>query len=247
MNPTKRKALKEFVNNLLTKDLIEPTHSVWAAPTVLVPKKDGSYRLVIDYRKLNSQTYKTPWPLPRIQYILGSLQGSCYFSNLDLATGFHQMEIEEDQHLTSFITPFGLYQWKRMPMGLFNAPGAFQRLMELVLTGLTYEIVLVYIDDIIVYGRSFEEDQKNLAITLGRIEDANLEISPSKCKLFQNSIRFLGHVISKDGIQTDPAKIAAVNSYPVPKTVKQVRAFLGLTGFLKEIYTKFWKNSATFV
>ena len=127
MNPTKRKALNEFVNNLLTKDLIEPTHSEWAAPTVLVPKKDGSYRLVIDYRKLNSKTVKTSWPLPRIQDILGSLQGSCYFSNLDLATGFHQMEIEEeDQHLTSFITPIGLYQRKRMPMGLCNATGAFQ-------------------------------------------------------------------------------------------------------------------------
>ena len=113
MNPTKWKALKEFVNNLLTKDFIEPTHSEWAAPTVLVPKKDVSYRLVIDYRKLNSQTVKTSWPLPRIQDILGSLQGSCYFSNRDLATGYRQMEIEEeDQHLTSFITPFGLYQWK---------------------------------------------------------------------------------------------------------------------------------------
>ena len=123
MKPPKRNPLKEFVNNLLTKDLIEPTHSEWAAPTVLVQKKDGSYRLVIDYRKLNSQTVKTSWPLPRNQDILGSLQGSCYFSNLDLATGFHQMEIEEDQHLTSFITPFGLYQWKRMPMGLCNAHG----------------------------------------------------------------------------------------------------------------------------
>ena len=217
MNPTKRKALKEFVNNLLTKYLIEPTLSEWAAPKMLVPQKDGSYRLVIDYRKLNSQTVKTSWPLPRIKDILGSLQGSCYFSNLNLAKGFHQMEIEEeDQHLTSFITPFGLYKWKKMPMRLCNSPGAFQRLRELVLTGLTYEIVLVYIDDIIVYGRSFEEHLKNLAITLGRIEDANLKISPSKYKLFQISIRFLGHVISKDRIQIDADKIAAVNSYPVP-------------------------------
>ena len=241
INPTKRKALKEFVNNLLTKDLIEPTHSEWAAPTVLVPKKDGSYRLVIDYRKLNSQTVKTSWPLPRIQDILGSLQGCCCFSNLDIATGFHQMETEEDPHLTSFITPFGLYQWKRMPMGLCNAYGAFQRLMELVLTGLTYEILLVYIDGIIVYGRTFEEHLKNLAITLGRIEEANLKISPSKCKLFHNSIRFLGQVTSKGGIQTDPSKIAAVNSYPLTKTVKKVHAFLGLTGFYRKFIPSFGK------
>ena len=114
-----------------------------AAPTGLVPKRDGSYRLVIDYRKLNSQTVKTSWPLPRISDILYNLEGSCFFSSLDLCSGFHQMEIEEYQHLTSFITPFGLYQWKRMPMGLCNARGAFQRLMEIVLSGLTYDIVFV--------------------------------------------------------------------------------------------------------
>ena len=240
MNPSKRKALKEFVDNLLEKDLIEPTHSEWAAPTVLVPKKDGSYRLVIDYRKLNSQTVKTSWPLPRIQDILGNLEGSCYFSNLDLATGFHQMEIEEeDQHLTSFITPFGLYQWKRMPMGLCNAPGAFQRLMELVLHGLTYDIVLVYIDDIIVFGRTFEEHLKHLELVLAKVEEANLKISPSKCRLFQKSIKFLGHIISQEGIQTDPAKIEAVTKYPVPKNVKEVRAFLGLTGFYRKFIPGF--------
>ena len=113
--------------------------------------------------------------------------------------------------------------------------------MELVLTGLTYEIVLVYIDDIIVYGRLFEGHLKNLAITLGRIEGANLKISRSNCKLFQNSIRFLGHVISKNGIQTDPDKIAVVNSYPLPKTVKQVHSFLGLTGFYRKLIPSFVK------
>ena len=118
MNPTKRKELKEKISKLQQKDLIAPTHSEWAAPTILVPKKDGSYRLVVDYRKLNSQTVKTSWPLPRISDILLNLEGSCFFSSLDLCSGFHQMEIEEeDQHLTAFITPFGLYKWKRMPMG----------------------------------------------------------------------------------------------------------------------------------
>ena len=130
-----------------------------------------------------------------------------------------------------------------MPMGLCDETGAFQRLVELVLTGLTYEIVLVYIDDIIVYGRSFEEHLKNLTVTLDRIEEANLKISPSKCKLLQKSIRFLGHIISKDGNQTDPAKTTAVNLYPVSKTVKQVRAFLGQTG----IYRKFIPSFGTFV
>ena len=240
MNPSKRKDLKEKIQNLREKDLITPTHSEWAAPTVLVPKRDGSYRLVIDYRKLNSQTVKTSWPLPRISDILYNLEGSCFFSSLDLCSGFHQMEIEEEyQHLTSFITPFGLYQWKRMPMGLCNAPGAFQRLMEIVLSGLTYDIVLVYLDDIIVFGRSFSEHLERLQSVLRRIQDANLKISPSKCNLFQKKLVFLGHVVSADGIHTDPSKVEAVKTYPVPKTVKQIRAFMGLVGFYRKFILGF--------
>ena len=239
MNPTKRKDLKSKVEKLKENDLIEPTHSEWAAPTVLVPKRDGSYRLVIDYRKLNAQTVKTSWPLPRISDILSNLEGSCYFSSLDLCSGFHQMEIdEEDRHLTSFITPFGLYQWKRMPMGLCNAPGAFQRLMEIVLSGLTYETVLVYLDDIIVFGRTFHEHLNRLEKVFYRIREANLKISPSKCALFQTKLTFLGHVVSPNGIQTDPSKVEAVKNYPVPKTIKQLRAFMGLVGF----YRKFVHN-----
>ena len=240
MNPSKRQSLKEHIDNLKAHDLITPTHSEWAAPTVLVPKRDGSYRLVIDYRKLNAQTIKTSWPLPRISDILQNLSGSCFFSSLDLCSGFHQMEIEEeDQHLTSFITPFGLYQWKRMPMGLCNAPGAFQRLMEIVLSGLTYEMVLVYLDDIIVFGTNFDEHLERLQCVLQRILDANLKISPSKCRLFQTKLTFLGHVVSADGVETDPSKVKAVENYPVPQTVKQLRAFLGLVGFYRKFISEF--------
>ena len=227
------------MDNLLSHDLIEPTHSEWASPTVLVPKKDGSFRLVIDCRKLNSQTIETSWPLPRITDTLSSLEGSYLFSSLDLCSGFHQMEIlKEDQHLTSFITLFGLYQWKRMPMGLCSAPGAFQRLMELVLLGLTYDKVLVYLDDIIVFGRNFPEHLENLRQVFQRIRSANLKISPNNCALFCTSINFLGHVISKEGVQTDPKKIEAVKTYPIPVNVKTSRAFLGLVGF----YQKFIQN-----
>ena len=240
MNPSKRKDLKDKITKLQEKDLISPTHSEWAAPTVLVPKRDGSYRLVIDYRKLNAQTVKTSWPLPRISDILNNLEGSIFFSSLDLCSGFHQMEIdEEDRHLTSFITPFGLYQWKRMPMGLCNAPGAFQRLMEIVLSGLTYEIVLVYLDDIIVFGRSFEEHIHRLQLVFQRIREANLKISPAKCSLFQTKLVFLGHVVSANGIHTDPAKIAAVEKYPVPQTIRQLRSFMGLVGFYRKFVLNF--------
>ena len=150
------------------------------------------------------------------------------------------MEIlEEDQHLTSFITPFGLYQWKRMPMGICNAPGAFQRLMELVLSGLTYDKVLVYLDDIIVFGRNFPEHLENLRHVFQRIRSANLKISPHKCELFRTSINFLAHVISKEGVQTDPKKIEAVKTYPIPVNVKTLRAFLGLVGFYRKFIQHF--------
>ena len=244
LNPSKRRDLKEKIIKLREMDLIVLTHSKWAAPTVLVPKRDVSYRLVIDYRKLNAQTVKTSWPLPRISDILNNLEGNVFFSSLDLFSGFHQKDIEEeDQHLTSFITPFGLYHWKRMPMGLCNAPGAFQRLMEIVLSGLTYEIVLVYLDDIIVFGRSFEEHFNRLELVFRRIRDANLNISPAKCFFFQSKLVFLGHVVSAEGKQTDPAKIEAVEKYPIPHTIRQLRAFMGLF----EFYRKFVLNFGTIV
>ena len=192
MNPSKRRDLKEKITKLREMDLIAPTHSEWVAPTVLVPKSYGSCRLVIDYRKLNAQTVKTSWPLQRISDILNNLEESIFFSSSDLCSGFHQMEIEEeDQHLTSFKTAFALYQWKKMPMGLCSAPGAFQRWMEIVLSGLIFEIVLVYLDDIIAFGRSFEEHNNRLQLVFRRIGDANFKISRAKCSLFQTKLVFL--------------------------------------------------------
>ena len=143
------------------------------------------------------------------------------------------MEIEEeDRYQTFFITPFGLYQWKRMPMGLCKAPGGFQRLMEIVLSGLTYEIVLVYLDDNIVMGRSFDEHIHRLELVFKRIREATLKVSPAKCSLFQTNLVFLGHVVSAEGIHTDPSKIA------VPQTIRQLRPLMGLVGF----YIKFVLN-----
>ena len=186
MNPHKKKDLKEKIVKMQEVGLIEPTHSEWAAPTLLVPKKDGSFRLVVDYRKLNEQTIKTCWPLPRINDILDVLTGSCFFSTMDLASGYFQMEIEDSQDLTAFITPFGLFKWLRMPMGLCNAPGAFQNLMELILSGLNYEICMVYLDDIIVFGRTFEEHLTRLREVPNRIADSSLKLSPKSVRSFKS-------------------------------------------------------------
>ena len=147
--------MKKIVEDLENSGLVEPTYSYWAAPSILVKKKDGNYRLVVDYRGLNKQIEKTSWPLPRINDVIESMDGNCFFSNIDLTSGYFQIVLhKESQDLTAFITPMGLYKWKRLPMGLASAPGAFQNLMELILAGLSYEVALVYLDDIINFGRS---------------------------------------------------------------------------------------------
>ena len=157
--------MKKIVEDLERDDLVEPTHSDWAAPSLLVPKKDGTYRLVVDYRGLNKQIEKTCWPLPRINEVIDSLEGNMYFSNIDLLLGYFQMALEEEsQNVTAFITPLGLYKWKRLPVGLDSASGAFQNLMELFFAGLSYEVALVYLYDVIVFGRNFEEHLKRLEL-----------------------------------------------------------------------------------
>ena len=132
------------MEHLKEANLVEPTHSYWEAPSILVKKKGGTYRLVVDYRGLNKKIEKTSWPLPRINDVIGSLDENIYFSNIDLTSGYFQMTLEEEsQNLTAFITPMGLYKWKRLPMGLTSAQGLFQNLMELILAGLSYEVVFL--------------------------------------------------------------------------------------------------------
>ena len=148
-------------------------------------KKDGSYKLVVDYSGLNKQIEKTSWPLPRIIDVIDSLDGNCYNSNMDLTSGYFQIALdEESQNVTAFVTPMGLYKWKRLRMSLASEPGTFQNLMELIIAGLTYEVALVYLDDIIIFGISFEEHLSHLDLVLGRLRDAGLKTKGSKCRFF---------------------------------------------------------------
>ena len=191
-----KKSNEKIVEDLEDAKLIEPTHSYWAAPSILVKKKDGSYRLVVDYRGLNKKIEKTSWPLPRINDVIDSLDGNCYFSIFDLTSGYFQMALdEESQNVTTFVTPMGLYKWKRLPMGLASAPGAFQNLMELIKSGLSYEVALVYLDDIIVFGRSFEGHLNRLDLVFGRLIDAGLKLKAQNEGFLQEKIHFLGHIV----------------------------------------------------
>ena len=234
-----KNVVKEELDKMTKQGVIEPSSSAWASPIVLVKKKDGSIRFCVDYRKLNSITTKNAYSLPRIEDNLDALKGAKFFSTLDLVSGYWQVEMApEDKEKTTFCTKYGLFQFKVMPFGLSNAPGTFERLMETVLRGMQWERAVLYLDDIIVFSDSVEEHLKRLEEILQRLRAANLMLKPSKCHFFKRQVEFLGHIVSQDGVSTDPHKVEAVKEWPIPRRVRDVRAFLGLTGY----YRRFIQN-----
>lgn len=239
---SKRELVRDEVSKMLEQGIIEPSQSAWSSPVVLVQKKDGSTRFCVDYRKLNSLTLKDSYPLPRIDESLDALRGSKWFSTLDLQSGYFQVEMDtEDAEKTAFTTFCGLYQFKVMSFGLCNAPATFERMMEVILSGLHWETCLLYIDDVIIFADSFEQHLERLSEVLSRLQTAGLKLSPQKCQLFKKQVSFLGHVVSEQGISTDPAKIRAVEQWLAPTDVHQVRSFLGLCSY----YRRFVEGFAT--
>ena len=234
-----RKEVNEILEDMKKQGVIEESQSPWVSPAVMVRKKDGSLRFCVDYRKLNDVTVKDSYPVPRIDDILDQLSGNCWFSTLDLKSGYWQLKIRtEDREKTAFSIGRGLWQFTVMPFGLCNAPATFERLMEKVLHGLLSTKCLVYLDDVIIFGKSFDEMLENLNLVFLRLKEANLKINPKKCVFFRKNVKYLGHVISEEGIKTDPEKIVAVKDWPVPHTKKQLRSFLGFCSY----YRKFVKG-----
>ena len=199
-----------MVEEMLDQGVIRPSSSPWASPVVLVRKKDGGMRFCVDYRRLNHVTKLDEFPLPRIDDTLDLLAGAKYFTTLDLASGYWQVAMDPASiEKTAFTTYSGLYEFRKMPFGLVNAPETFQRLMEVVLSGLARGNCHVYLDDVLVFGRTLEEHNANLARVFGRIRGAGLRLKPKKCEFAQESVLYLGYVVSADGIQTDPEKLRA--------------------------------------
>jgi len=240
--PTRRpgpeKEVSRQVQDLLDRDLIEPAHGAWSSPIVLVEKKDGSWRFCVDYRKLNSVTIQDAYPLPRIDESLDALAGSRASSTGTCQyplSGYWQVPLSPDaQDKAAFITRDGLWKWKVLPFGLTSAPATFQRLMEQVLSGLHWKIFLIYLDDVIVISPDFPTHVSRLREVFDRLRAAGLKLKPSKCALLQPEVTYLGHVVGRDRVTTDPEKVQAVNEWAVPRDLPELRAFLGLVRYYRQ-------------
>ena len=234
LGPEKEKEVNDQVAQLERDGLIEPSHSAWSSPVVMVRKKDGSWRFCVDYRRLNDVTVKDAYPLPRIDDSLDSLSGSQYFSTLDLLSGYWLVSLDEEAKAKSaFVTRNGLWQWRVLPFGLTSAPSTFERLMEKVLRGLHWKTLLIYLDDVVVFSGTVHEHLTRLQEVFERLRQAGLKLKPSKCELFKRQVKYLGHIVSGNGVSTDPEKVEAIQNWPVPRTVTEVRAFLGMTGYYR--------------
>ena len=239
--PTQLEEFKHHIQQLLAKKIVRPSSSEYASPIVLVRKKSGGLRMCVDFRHLNAKTQKDAYPLPRIDESIDALAGSRFFSTMDLQSAFHQVEVEnEDKPKTAFTTPLGLLEFNRMPFSLCNAPATYQRLMQHVFNAETFKILLVYLDDIVVFSKTEEEMLQRLEIAFKKLEEVGLKLEIDKCQFFRRKVKFLGHEVSEEGISTDPEKVRAASEWPRPCTTKELRSFLGFTSY----YRKFMKGFA---
>jgi hypothetical protein len=223
------------VRDLLEKKLIEPSSSPFSAPILFVSKPDGGLRMCLDYRMLNTMTIKNKAPLPRVDDLFDKLGGCSYFSSLDLQSGYYQIRIpESDVHKTAFNSPLGHFHWRVLTFGLTNAPATFQAEMNRIFAKQLNKFVLVYLDDILIFSKTLAEHISHMRQVFQVLRDNRLYAKLSKCEFCLPEVTFLGHVVGKDGIKVDPKKIQAVKDYPKPKTVTDVRAFLGLCNYFRK-------------
>src|SRR6266498_463771 len=234
--------IKEEVDKMLKDGIIKKSEGPWSSPVVIVTKKDGSAIFCIDYRKVNNITITDAHPLPRIDDLLEQFREAKWFSSIDLASGYWQIEMDEkDREKTAFTCHLGLFEFNVMPFGLKNAPPTFQRMMNEILKDWLDEFVAVYIDDIMIYSKTFEEHLGHIEKILKKLKEVNLMLKLSKCKWGERNIEFLGHVVGNDGLKPDPRKIDKIKNLPIPTTQKGVRSVLGLCGYYRKFVRGFSK------
>ena len=238
--------MERQIKDLLSKGLIEPSSSPFAAPISFVRKKDGTLRMCIDYRALNKVTIKNKYPLPRIDDLMDHLSGSACFSSIDLMSGYHQLRIDPaDVPKTAFRSPFGLYQYKVLPFGLSNAPSIFQAAMNRIFGDYMGKFMVVYLDDILIFSRSKEEHYEHVRLVLERLREHQLYAKLSKCEFLREEVPFLGFIVSAEGIKVDPRKTAAITQWASPTEGKDplsnLRSFLGLTNYFRRFVMAYAK------
>ena len=237
-----REGVRQEIDRMLEMGVAEPSHSPWASPIVPVPKKDGTLRICVDYRRLNGITVADPYYMCTLEEILEKVGNSGCLSKLDLSKGFYQIGVEEEaKEKTAFVTPFGKYAFNRMPFGLKNAPAVFQRTMEEVLRG-CYEYASPYIDDILVFSKDGKEHVQHLRCVLAALGANGLTIKEAKCEFGKTQIEYLGHLIGKGEMAVPEHRVTAMAEFLVPRTKKQLRSFLGAASY----YRKFIKGFASY-
>lgn len=247
--PRQNEEIRRQVKEMKEKGIIQDSNSPYNSPIWVVPKKhDASgkqkWRVVVDYRKLNDKTRSDAYPLPNISEILDQLGNARYFSAFDLASGFHQVPMKkEDRHKTAFSTQQGHFEFVRMPFGLKNSPSTFQRMMDNALRDLIGEVCFVYLDDVVVYGKTLTEHNKNLHRFLQRIRETRLKLQPDKCEYLKPELQYLGHIITEDGVKPNPEKCKSVKEFPRPKNAKSIKQFLGLSGYYRKFIKDYSKKS----
>ena len=236
-----RELVRKEIDDMLVAGIIEPSRSEWAAPIVLVNKKDSTMRMCVDYRRLNAASLSDAYPMPKIEDLIDGLGKAKFITTLDLSRGYWQVPmVEGARHLTAFTTPFGLHQFWVMPFGLKGAPATFQRLMDTVLQGLQ-GFSAAYIDDLAIHSDSWDHHLRHVRTVLQRLREAGLTAKPKKCQLGMDQCVYLGYVLVNGVIQPERSKLQGVDSFPTPTTKTQVQCFHGLTGY----YRKFIPNYAS--
>lgn len=243
--PSMFNEVKAHLGHLLEAGIIRKSRSPWSSNVVLCRKKNNELRMCVDFRQLNLRTKKDAYSLPRTEDILNALSGNKFFSILDMKSGYHQIEMyEPHKERTAFtVGPLGFYEFNRMPFGLVNAPATYQRLMEECFQGLHLEICYIYLDDIVIFSKTFEEHMERLEKVFQRFREVNLKLSPKKCDLFKKKVCYVGHIVSHEGIEPDPKKIEKVRQWPQPLNPDEVRKFLGFVGYYRRFIQNFSKIS----
>lgn len=233
--PNEREEVSKQVQELLRLGLIQPSSSPWGAPILFAAKKDGGLRMCIDYRALNKVTVKNRYPIPNPEDLFDALHGATIFSSIDLQSGYHQIRInDKDRQKTAFRTPDGLYEFLVLSMGLANAPSVFQAVMNQVFQPYLNKFVLIYLDDVIIFSKTPEEHIEHLRTVLTALRQEQLQAKRSKCEFNRTELKFLGMIVSKDGLKVDESKVATVRDWPTPKEVSSLRGFLGLANYFRK-------------